>query len=98
MTDYLTSQRRRADLRITMPQTPKSAPYLMPWDDDLPVIDIDEKFSQVVAKFVGYVSKSVDAAYSYEQLRTTFAGQSLKPMVFRLSDECHHPAVVAALL
>lgn len=70
----------------------------MPWEDDLPVIDDAESFLDVVNKLIGYVTKAVDAAYTYEQLRTTFAGQSLRPLILRLSDECRHPGIVAALL
>ncbi|EXJ94348.1 hypothetical protein A1O1_02742 [Capronia coronata CBS 617.96] len=82
----------------TKPQTPKSAKGPRWMEDDVPIIDSKESFSDVVAKLSSYVVKAIDAAYTYEQLRTTVAGQSLKPLIAGLSEECHHPAVVAALL
>lgn len=80
------------------PQTPKST-RLMQWmEDDVPVIDSKESFTDVVVKLSTYIAKAIDSAYTYEQLRTTTAGHSLKPLISNLSDNCHHPAVVAALL
>lgn len=71
----------------------------MPWtEEDVPKIEIDESFQEVVSKLSHYISKAVDTAYSYEQLRTTIAGQNLRPLVLYLSEDCHHPALVAALL
>ena len=66
--------------------------------DDVPIIDSKESFSDVVRKLSSYIAKAIDAAYTYEQLRTTVAGQTLKPLVSILSEDCHHPAIVAALL
>lgn len=71
----------------------------MQWmEDDVPVIDSKESFTDVVFKLSNYVAKAIDSAYTYEQLRTTTAGHSLKPLISNLSENCHHPAVVAALL
>lgn len=67
-------------------------------DDDVPEIDPNDAFQDVVKKFQDYIVKSIDAAYTYEQLRTTIAGHSLRPLVLKLSEDCHHPAIVAALL
>jgi hypothetical protein len=66
--------------------------------DEVPSIDIAEPFSDVVDKLLSYIADAVDAAYTYEQLRTSFAGQSLRPLIASLSDDCHYPAIVAALL
>jgi len=72
---------------------------MMQWmEDDVPVIDSTESFTNVVIKLSTYIAKATDAAYTYEQLRTTSAGHSLKPLISDLSDNCHHPAIVAALL
>ena len=71
----------------------------LPWDtNDVPIIDDTESFSDVVSKLTTYIIKNVDAAYTYEQLRTTVAGHSLRPLITSLSEECHHPAIVAALM
>jgi hypothetical protein len=81
------------------PQTPRSSRFVEMSDDvDVPIIDSKESFSDVTLKLFAYVAKGVDAAYTYEQLRTTVAGQTLRPLINHLSDDCHHPAVVAALL
>jgi len=81
------------------PPTPGSSRFQFPSaDDEIPHITIDQSFQVVVAKLSHYISKAVDTAYNYEQLRTTIAGQSLRPLVLKLSDDCHYPAVVAALL
>jgi len=66
--------------------------------DEVPIIDSTENITDVVAKISTYINKAVDAAYTYEQLRTTFAGQKLRPLISTLSEDCHHPALVAALL
>ena len=82
-----------------MQQTPRSSKFpLLDDGDDIPIIDSTESFSDVVYKLSTYITKAIDAAYTYEQLRTSVAGHSLKPLIVRLSDECHHPGVVAALL
>ena len=62
------------------------------------MIDDKESFQDVVRKLSIYISHAIDTPYTYEQLRTTVAGQSLKPLIFSLSEECHHPAIVAGLL
>lgn len=80
------------------PPTPKSSRFL-PWpEDEVPDIDKTDAFQDVVKKLQDYIIKSIDAAYTYEQLRTTIAGHNLRPLVLRLSEDCHHPAIVAALL
>lgn len=80
------------------PQTPKSTRLMQTMEDDVPIIDSEESFTDVVVKLSTYLAKAIDSAYTYEQLRTTTAGQSLKPLISNLSENCHHPAVVAALL
>lgn len=81
-----------------VPQTPRSTKVLKWMEDDVPIIDSTESFSDVTFKLFSYISKAIDAAYTYEQLRTSVAGQSLRPLISNLSEDCHHPAVVAALL
>jgi hypothetical protein len=76
-------------------RTPSS---LSPLAEEVPTINSTENFADIVDKLLLYISKAVDAAYTYEQLRTSFAGQSLRPLIASLSDDCHHPAIVAALL
>ena len=66
--------------------------------EEIPDINTNEDFQEVVAKLSQYIVKAVDTAYSYEQLRTTLAGHSLRPLVLKLNEKCHYPAIVAALL
>ena len=83
-----------------MPATPGSfvaKDYFQP-DDELPVIDELEAFPEVVKKLSGYIERAIDSAYTYEQLRTTAAGHNLKALVASLTEECHHTAIVSALL
>lgn len=81
------------------PPTPRSSRFqFTPTDSEIPHIEVDESFQEVVTKLRHYIVKAVDTAYNYEQLRTTIAGQNLRPLVLKLSEDCHYPAVVAALL
>lgn len=80
------------------PATPRSTSFAYDLAEEVPAITISEDFGNVVDKLISYICKAVDAAYTYDQLRTSFAGHSLRPLVASLSDECHHPAIVAALL
>ncbi|KAK4940826.1 hypothetical protein LTR10_019098 [Elasticomyces elasticus] len=80
------------------PQTPRSSRFFQWMEDDVPIIDTNESFSDVTFKLFTFFGKAVDTAYTYEQLRTSVAGQTLKPLISKLSEECHHPGVVAALL
>ncbi|KAK5079196.1 hypothetical protein LTR64_002383 [Lithohypha guttulata] len=82
---------------MTVP-TPKSTRFIAWTEDDVPTIDINEDFNAVVQKLSHYIIKAIDAAYNYEQLRTTIAGHSLRPLVFQLGEECRYPAIIAALL
>ena len=77
------------------PETQVSTAFLHRTPEEAPIIDDSETFYAVVKKLAGYIARLVDSAYTYEQLRISHA---LKPLVSRLSDDCHHPAIVAALL
>jgi hypothetical protein len=45
-----------------------------------------------------YFIDAVDDAHTFEQLQTETVGYKLSPLTSSLSDYCHHPAIVAALL
>ncbi|KAI9803389.1 MAG: hypothetical protein M1833_000908 [Piccolia ochrophora] len=62
------------------------------------MIAAHEPFVSVVNKLYAYVYEAFDTPHTFEQLRTTSSGHSLKPFVAYLSDEVHHPAIVSALL
>lgn len=81
------------------PLTPGSGRFnLHVTEDDIPYIAANEDFDEAVAKLKRYIENAVDTAYSYEQLRTTVVGHCLRPLIQQLSDDCHYPAIVAALL
>ena len=80
------------------PVTPRTSGFLDKLEDQVPIIDDQESFSDVVRKLNIYITRAIDTPFTYEQLRTTVAGHSLKPLISSLSEECHHPAVVAGLL
>lgn len=65
---------------------------------DVPEFGPEDNFAFLVSKLIEFISRTVDAAYSYEQLRTTLVGQCLRPLVLSLSSDCHNEAIVAALL
>jgi hypothetical protein len=47
---------------------------------------------------VSYFIDAIDYPHTLEQLRTTSIGRKLRPLVVALSENVHHPAIVAALL
>ena len=80
-------------------QTPRSSRFFFPeLENEVPIIDSSETFSEVVAKLSTYITKAIDSAYTYEALRTTVAGHSLRPLISSLVDDCHHESIAAALL
>ena len=81
-----------------MPETPGTPPASGASDDHLPIIDEAEPFTAVVEKLSASIIRAVDSSYTYEQLRTSVGGQKLKSLTSTLTEECHHTAVVAALL
>lgn len=81
-----------------MPQTPRSLRFFSEPELEVPVIDTSESFGDVVSKLSTYLIKAIDAPLTYEQLRTTATNQTLRPLTVSLTQDCHHPAIVAALL
>jgi hypothetical protein len=81
-----------------LPTTPGSSKYFPSLDDEVPIIDSSEDFSDVVRKLSVFIAIAVDSAYTYEQLRTSVAGQNLRPLIRSFSEDCHHEALVTALL
>ncbi|KAI9774301.1 MAG: hypothetical protein M1840_004195 [Geoglossum simile] len=63
-----------------------------------PTIELDEPFTGIVRKLSHYFIDAIDYPHTFEQLRTTSIGRKLRPLVVALSENVHHPAIVAALL
>jgi hypothetical protein len=81
-----------------MPTTPRSLRFLPEPEIEVPIIDDSESFGDVVSKLSTYLSKAIDAPLTYEQLRTTATNLTLRPLTQSLTQDCHHSAIVAALL
>ena len=81
-----------------MPEIPGTPPASGPSDNYSPIIDEAEPFTAVVEKLSASIIRAIESTYTYEQLRTSVGGQKLKPLISTLTEECHHTAVVAALL
>lgn len=64
----------------------------------LPDITEDDSFREVVKKLSVYIADTILLPSTFEQLRTTAAGEDLRVLVDHLSQTCTHPAIVNALL
>ncbi|KAJ6447170.1 Guanine nucleotide-binding protein negative regulator 1 [Purpureocillium lavendulum] len=67
-------------------------------DFELPDIGEDDSFRQVVRKLSTYFYDAIELPSTFEQLRTTAAGNCIRVLVDHLNDTCTNPAIVNALL
>ncbi|KAK4161031.1 hypothetical protein QBC43DRAFT_107147 [Cladorrhinum sp. PSN259] len=65
---------------------------------ELPDISDEDTFREVVKKLSVYLADTVRLPSTFEQLRTTAAGDGLRNLVEHLGQTCTHPAIVNALL
>ncbi|KAK3687705.1 hypothetical protein B0T22DRAFT_136727 [Podospora appendiculata] len=65
---------------------------------ELPDISVDDTFRVIVKKLSVYIADTVQLPSTFEQLRTTSAGEGLRSLVEHLGRDCTHPAIVNALL
>ncbi|CAK7264017.1 hypothetical protein SEPCBS119000_000785 [Sporothrix epigloea] len=65
---------------------------------DLPDIGPNNSFRDVIKKLSLYIASAVVLPSTFEQLRTTSAGDRLRVLVTHLSNSCENPAIVNALL
>ncbi|KAK6331697.1 hypothetical protein TWF718_002243 [Orbilia javanica] len=65
-----------------------------------PKFDIsqDESLGELIYKLQAYFVEIIDTPFTFDQLRTTTFSTRLRPLITSLSQNCHHPAIVAALL
>ncbi|KAK6524535.1 hypothetical protein TWF281_011441 [Arthrobotrys megalospora] len=65
-----------------------------------PSLDIrhDESLGELIYKLQTYFVDIIDTPFTFDQLRTTTFSSRLRPLITALSQNCHHPAIVAALL
>ncbi len=66
--------------------------------DALPDIAFDDSFRDVIKKLSVFVTAAVVLPCTFEQLRTTSAGDRLRALVTHLSLTCDNPSIVNALL
>ncbi|KUI54569.1 Calcium channel YVC1 [Cytospora mali] len=64
----------------------------------VPTIKDDESFAEISKKLALYIIEAVDSPLSWEDLRSSKHLQTLQPLIQYLSNDCHHTAVVAALV
>ena len=85
---------------FSLPPTPSEGPRTgqSAWAPSLPAVGDDQSFVDVVSSLTGYINGIIDASHTFEQLKTTSAGHVLRPLISSLSDRCHRPTIVAALL
>ncbi|KAH6895721.1 hypothetical protein B0T10DRAFT_397222 [Thelonectria olida] len=67
-------------------------------DFDLPDIDKEDSFRDVVKKLSIYFTDSIELPSNFEQLRTTPAGACLRVLTDHLANSCTNSAIVNALL
>ncbi|KAI9836411.1 MAG: hypothetical protein M1819_001441 [Sarea resinae] len=65
---------------------------------ELPDIRDDESFAAVTSKLSRYLIDAVETPQTFEQLRTAAFDRHLGNLVVGLANNCHHPALVAALM
>ncbi|CRJ99956.1 hypothetical protein BN1723_008722, partial [Verticillium longisporum] len=75
------------------------SPMSVNWDANLlPDIGVDDGFREVIKKLSVYFAEVIQLPSTFEQLRTTTAGDSLRLLVDHLNVTCTNPAIVNALL
>ncbi|KAF3912410.1 hypothetical protein AA313_de0210247 [Arthrobotrys entomopaga] len=65
-----------------------------------PTLEIgqDEDLGELIYKLQTHFVEIIDTPFTFDQLRTTTFSSRLRPLITTLSRDCHHPAIVAALL
>lgn len=63
-----------------------------------PYIRPKKKIKKIQLTLSRYLVETLEVPHSFEQLRTTTAGHVLRPLIKSLSETCHHPEIVKALL
>ncbi|KAI0845520.1 hypothetical protein F5Y00DRAFT_265472 [Daldinia vernicosa] len=80
------------------PERSSSPPSVPTTDIPLPDIRHEDSFRDVIKKLSKYIARVVYLPSSFEQLRTTSAGDDLHALVDYLSTRVTNPAIVNALL
>ncbi|KAF2645387.1 hypothetical protein P280DRAFT_503548 [Massarina eburnea CBS 473.64] len=83
---------------MSRPSTFEGAPRWPTEYPAVPEIANNDDFGELVRKLSFYFSEAIILPHTFEELRTLPLGRVLNPLTFSLSDTCHHPAIVSALL
>ncbi|KAI0442545.1 ion transporter [Xylaria telfairii] len=85
---------------VPVPGERVTSPFRAPENRDveLPSIAHDDSFRDIVKKISTYIAEVIYVPVTFEQLRTTSAGDELHSLVEYLSVEVTNPAIVNALL
>ncbi|KAI9930580.1 hypothetical protein MW887_011334 [Aspergillus wentii] len=68
-------------------------------DPEIPIIDDNETLVDVTGKFSNFITRAIpDVAYSFDQLRYSPQGQSLRLLVHSLVENSHNPLIISALM
>ncbi|GFP57741.1 hypothetical protein ACSS6W_007424 [Trichoderma asperelloides] len=88
-------------IRVKLKPQPvrEGSPFSARYDAvELPYIAPDDSFRLVVKKLSQYFTDAVELPSTFDQLRTTSAGDCLRLLTNHLTDTCANPAIVNALL
>ncbi|OAA57087.1 receptor-activated Ca2+-permeable cation channel [Niveomyces insectorum RCEF 264] len=66
--------------------------------ETLPDVELNDSFRDVIKKLAIYIAEAVVLPCTFEQLRTTSAGDQLRTLVAHLRSTCENPCIVNALL
>ncbi|KAL1597967.1 hypothetical protein SLS60_008455 [Paraconiothyrium brasiliense] len=81
---------------MSLPATPRwPAEHLQL---EIPEIDENDDLGELVRKLSFYIVEAITLPHSFEELRTATSARSLSPLIVYLTDNCHHRAIVHALL
>ncbi|KAK6352758.1 hypothetical protein TWF696_004760 [Orbilia brochopaga] len=58
----------------------------------------DASLGELISSLQTYFTEIIDTPFTFDQLRTTTFSSRLRPLINTLTQNCHHPAIVAALL
>ncbi|PHH51304.1 hypothetical protein CFIMG_005173RA [Ceratocystis fimbriata CBS 114723] len=86
-------------VKMRRPREPSpTPPPIASSPGQLPDIDDDDTFHVVIKKLSRYLNETIRVPSSFEQLRTTVAGDCVQSLVEHLSVACHNRCIVNALL
>ncbi|KAL1987458.1 hypothetical protein VTN96DRAFT_3840 [Rasamsonia emersonii] len=66
---------------------------------EVPLIDNNESLPEVVRKLSRYIIAAIsDVPCTFDQMRSSFLGQRLRPLIHSLSENVHNPSIVCSLM